>query len=349
MKNRYDYHGQGKRFILLLVSLLGLTAIVYIAAHKVWTPESQAPCLCKMVRIAGNGRVVVLEPDVMDWYIGKAKASPIMEELVKHSGQISELINDLRRIAGTVRQRAGTQGITALDGWGAQIEDADFAKLLTSLNTIRTWETKYQEGLGLREINEFEEKLARIIRLREEQDDLAQALAPPVISSLFWTTPTWAMIEVLCWALFGVVTNLIVNAAENLRQNRFRPVERWVALTKISYGPILSMVLVMAIINGWLDVGYETRSWTLPLISFIFGYATRKTALAIDRVLEKLFGRTNESIERGPQDILGQRKLWIQNILASQRVESLSELREGANSAAREIVVNKVLSKETHI
>jgi len=52
---------------------------------------------------------------------------------------------------------------------------------------------------------------------------------------------------------------------------------------------MLSLVLVMAILNGWFDLGeYETRAWSLPLISFLFGYASRKTASLIDRLLDRV-------------------------------------------------------------
>jgi len=137
------------------------------------------------------------------------------------------------------------------------------------------------------------------------------------------------MIEVFLFALFGVLTNLLVNAAEFLRKKEFDSAERWVAYTKLVYGPSLAVILVFAITQGWFDLGdYQTRSFTLPLLGFIFGYATRRTVTLFDRLTTKILGAASDSIKRGPKAIAQKRDEWQAQFEASYQIRNTKDLKQ---------------------
>ena len=156
---------------------------------------------------------------------------------------------------------------------------------------------------------------------------------------LFSVAPNLSILEVLFWALFGVFTSLLVNSAEYLRERSFNPDERWVAYTKLVYGPILAMVIVLAIMFGWLSLGpYEARVWTLPLVGFIFGYASRRTVNLFEKLQDKVFGATEKSIREGPKKIMEARAKTLEMLRDAARPKSMKELRERAKEHARQHV-----------
>ena len=151
------------------------------------------------------------------------------------------------------------------------------------------------------------------------------------------------MLEVLFWALFGVLTNLLVNATEYLRKGTFQPRERWVAYTKLLYGPIFAVILVLAMINGFFETeSYEVRVWTLPLVSFLFGYASRRTARLIDRLLERFLGAAEKAIDAGPGPVAARRQALVDKLMDAYRPSDLPTLRAQAKELAREIVEAEV-------
>ena len=165
--------------------------------------------------------------------------------------------------------------------------------------------------------------------------------------SVFWTSPGGSLAEVLFWALLGVLTNLLLHGARYVSRHGYRPAERWVAYTKMTYGPMLALIVVMAMLNGWIDFGaYESRVWTLPFIGFILGYNSRKTASLLDRLGERLLGEADQSITDGPAAIAARTSARLE-ALRQVQPQTLAELRTAASALGAQLVLTQVARQET--
>ena len=106
---------------------------------------------------------------------------------------------------------------------------------------------------------------------------------------------------------------------------------------------IRDRILVLAMINGFFQLeSYEVRVWTLPLASFLFGYASRRTARLVDRLLERFLGAADEAIEVGPGPATARRRALVEKLADAYRPGDWQQLRTQAKQLAREIVETEV-------
>ena len=179
--------------------------------------------------------------------------------------------------------------------------------------------------------------------LRNAQIIDLSTIRPPEKLNLFHTDRLGLLLEVLIWSLFGVLTNLCLNTAEAVRRGRFHPVERYVGMTKLVYGPIMSLILCLAVINGMIDFGgYAVRSWSLPLIAFLMGYATRRTASLIERLAERILGAASKSIDEGPAAVQRRLSERIRNL---DLPNSLPKFRTSAYQLSNELILQIVAAR----
>ena len=326
-----DPQGFGKSFVLTLIGGLVLVVLVYAVAHLV--VGNPKVTWRDFASIANSGEVTFTHLDDMDWYIGADRAEATLKAIRDRNAAIVEahtrLRADLRRIGDGI---ANSGAIATIEAF---VRDGRYADAFTALDrlvaglSVESQRQLSTAGLG--------DRIFDLQRLVRSQLASLEDLAPPSAQLFFWTAPNKAVFEVLFWAFFGVITNLLVNAAEYLRQGNFIPRERFVAYTKLVYGPILATVMVLAIIFGWFDLGaYSTRVWTLPLVAFLFGYAARRTATLFDKLQDKVFGAADKSIDEGPVRILEARSRALDRLREAVRPLTLTELRDQAKQLTRE-------------
>lgn len=280
----------------------------------------------------------------LDWYLGADASVDKIRDLRDRSAEINTLNTKVRGQFVQLRRLVVDHGrVEAINLLVINGKYQDAYIQLSELEIELSRDSINRSGFFA-----IKENLIQLQRLKMTQMHDLEDLSPPHANLFFWTSPNLSIVEVLFWALFGVMTNLLVNSAEYLRKNNFNPDERWVAYTKLVYGPVLAVVLVLAIMFGWLDIGpYEARVWTLPLVGFLFGYASRRTANLFDKLQEKAMGAAEKSIERGPKDILEKRRQVQAALRDAARPESINELRTMAKQFAREQLNTEVSIKGT--
>ncbi|MSU58466.1 MAG: hypothetical protein EXS35_09855 [Pedosphaera sp.] len=178
--------------------------------------------------------------------------------------------------------------------------------------------------------------------LRAEQIQTVLALRQPGKYQIFWATPIGMLYEILFWSFFGIVTNLLFNASEHLRKpgpRTFFPVERWVGLTKLIYGPGIALGLCLAITVGLANVvGESVRVWVMPIIAFFFGFNVRKTAGVVDRASEQLLGKVQRSLDMTSEERNAAQRQAEQQIQAAlPPLKSFAALGTHAGTEAQRI------------
>lgn len=230
-------------------------------------------------------------------------------------------------------------------GWLERQNDPliHFDRFLAQTGRAATGATLSSLSEGLRA------KVARLVSVRQDQNEAIDALRPPVKLTFFWMSPKGVLAEVLFWGAFGVLTNLLLNLSEAVRQSVYRPRELGIALTKLIYGPFIALVLCLTILTGLMNLGgYEIRAWCLPLVSFFFGFNARKSAALVDRLSEKVFGSAAASIEQGPEAVARARQQVLERYLDLIKPVSLAEVRDTAKRAAEDTVRHIVLNNEAN-
>jgi hypothetical protein len=341
-----DPTATGQVFVQRMMLLLAGVVVLYLFLHVVVTeppPVSASGCTTSLgaacfATVDELGDLRVLNPGDVDWYVGARTALEVREQADANS----EAMDVLRR---RVASRAGAHLAPLMvdrapaDALRRQVTAGRYGEAQQTLDAIVEQLASGSANERSLEIVELAEGLDRLVALEREQHVLASRLTPPLSRLFFWTSPVYSMLEVLFWALFGVLTNLLVNATEYLRKGTFQPRERWVAYTKLLYGPIFGVILVLAMLNGFFEIeSYEVRVWTLPLVSFLFGYASRRTARLIDRLLERFLGAAEKAIDVGPGPAAARRQALVDKLMDAYRPSDLQALRAQAKELAREIV-----------
>jgi len=328
-----EANSYGRAFIMRLIGILLLAAAAYVVAHVAVVNEQIN--WHAFADMKGSGEVTFKNLDSVDWYLGTDRAEPVMKVLRDRNAQIVEANTRLR--ADINQLRAAFAQAAMLAGFESQVREGKYTDAFGSLQSVSTSLT--QQARATLNTAAIGDRLFELQRLADLQRATLEDLTPPSAQLFFWTKPSLSMLEVLCWALFGVLTNLIYNSAFYVSKRSFDPNERHVAYTKLVYGPILAMVLVLAIMFGWFDLGpYKARVWTLPLIAFIFGYFSRRTAMLFDKLQDKIFGEAEKSIDEGPARIL---KLHMEN-LERLRAATAPVTFTGVIERAKAIALNEI-------
>jgi len=345
----------GQKFVKSLIAATLLLFAVYFALHIVVDKTFSHATTEGTLRIKKTGEVVLLDVESIVWVVGEEKATAILKRMQIHTEQIHTLLERLARQRDTLRLR-----------WEEVIKD-DVNIVTSPVDIIHTAMTEGKWRIAHDRLTEMANRyrssslsalvasmeqsadtLKELARIKSEQRNDKLALNPPKAKAIFWTSPHGSIIEVLFFALFGVLTNLLVSSAEYLRKGQFKEAEQWVAYTKLVYGPVLAVILIIAIIMGWFDIGdYETRAYTLPLIGFIFGYASRRTVTLFDKLTNKILGSATQSIEKGPSHIAKRRAAYLKQFQSMMVPKALPEFREQAKILAQEYIKTEVLKRES--
>jgi len=332
----------------LITALVGLTA-VYALSH-IFLKRQPVPVLEKIVQLEKDGRVTLIDPFALDWFVGATRAKPILERTAKRFEEMEQVRLDVDRSMAIARQR-GSADFAELNEIDALLSGSNFKGAFQKfgLLTDRLARTTLEGVFGESLVVDFRSKVQRLVLLKAQQESDVNSLRPSVTSSIFWTDPIYSLAEVLFFALFGVLTNLLMQTADCLSKGKYKPSERWVGYTKLAYGPFLALTVVLAIMNGWIDPQYETRVWTLPLVGFILGYASRRTAALVDRVSEAFLGKATESVEKGPEAAAAAMMARANALVEAARPQTLAEFKTQGEKIVSALVKAHVAKKEAQI
>jgi len=353
-------------FLLALWLTLGASIGAYVSFHLVGTsvardfvPRSLTNVVARLrtdpvrpVQLDSAGRVVYLSEADLRWYRGRDQTAALVAGLKERTQRITELEDKVVQQALLEFQvRFGSAGGLKddLDNVTRQARTGNFAAasaLLTDI--VKGWSDETRKRVGEKAIFDLNYGLGELARLQAQQtNSLGLNLEPPRMHRIFWSTPPGALLEAVFWSLFGTLVNLVVNISQARAQGRFRSDEIWVSISKIIYGPILSLVLILSIYFGLLDAGTEIRFWFLPLAGFLFGYNTRKTAMVIDQLSEKLLGTASKSIRQSFQWQAQAADRAAAAVRAESTPRSLSELKEQVTAVADSATVAAVIKHQS--
>ena len=325
-----------------------VVCVVYFFAHLIVSPSQHTPDQSEFITLSKSGVVTPRDPLGLSWFIGAQQVKQTLEHATKNNVEIVNLQNEIADEIQQLRERGGGSYLQRLSDAKARIDDGDFAEAKLILRNVeRGFSLDTYNSIGAKLFSDVNDHISRLDALKRDQQLAVSNLTPPASSRVFWTNPVGSLFEVLFWSFFGVVTYLLVNSAEYLRTGQFKPSERWVAYTKLVYGPILSLVLVLAIMYGYFDLGgYEVRVYTLPLVAFLFGYAARNIVTLLDKLLERVLGEAGKSIEAGPEAAMARRQAEIAQMMASDSPDSLRNLAVKAKEIAGKVISASVIGKE---
>ncbi len=121
-KRRYDFYEQGSQATLVFVVLLALGAVLYLYAHRRYPPEQEAFRVRGLVTLNTAGIVAVQSPEDIDWYVGEAKARPLLKEMGVRNDQLIALQNEVRELVRRIRAGLAAEDATTLSRLMAEIE-----------------------------------------------------------------------------------------------------------------------------------------------------------------------------------------------------------------------------------
>jgi hypothetical protein len=375
MSNSLPKKKPGQTFVRILILFTLFWIALYIVSHLFIDSDGRFACikLQDAYRLTPQGEFIILDPVAINWSMGETNATPILKRLDQRTGKIRNLMGSVRTDAERLRRSLAQETSaniaskdnpvvvinSALDKSRCRAEDPHETD--TFIESCGVWSDAYadMEKLsveltqlpGMDETNNVINRLLRLLsELKQQANEQyadAAALKPSRARTFFWSSPAGSSVEVIFFAVFGVLANLLVNSAEYLRLNNFKQGERWVAYTKLVYGPILAWILVTAIAVGWFDLGeYSLGTYSLPLLAFILGFYSRKTVGLLDKFGNRVLGEAEKSIERGPAEIAAKHRAYMDQFMHSIKPRNIAEIKKLAFDVKDEIIKTIVLEKE---
>ncbi|MEW6156931.1 MAG: hypothetical protein AB1813_05825 [Verrucomicrobiota bacterium] len=354
----------------LLAFVVFLTVMLHLAsaepiANELNIPQPIRSLLSRLridptnaVTLDRAGRVVSLINEDLRWYVGKDQAALIAAALIDRTRRIDDLEDRIVRQAlleFKVKFSAGfglpLAARDQLNRLGDHAQSNDFraaSSLLTEI--VQGWSDETRKKVGEQAIFELNYGLEELARLQKAQvASLGVNLQPPRMHQIFWSSPVGALLEAIVWSIIGTLVNLILNVSQAHSRGKFRPDEIWVSRSKLIYGPVLSFVLILAIYFGILNAGTEMRFWLLPLLGFVFGYNTRKLAMLIDRLSEKLLGEASKSARQQSEWETRAAQHAAAAVMNEARPQSLAEMKEQARRVVESAIVAATIRHQNEV
>lgn len=353
----------GERFVTGLQICTILLIFAYIGLHLTIDDNNKYFTIntTGAYQLSPQGEFVLVNPQTLTWVVGESIATPILQRLNDRTGTIRGLMGNAATAAERLRAsllQADAQVSGSSRRISALINDAltssDASQGDPPWRTLRDALKKEADALTDVRYQQASEYLEQLITLtsRLNQQAFAQqadvrALKPNRAKTYFWNSPLGSSVEVWFFAIFGVLTNLLVNSAEYLKKGNFRQSEKWVAYTKLVYGPVLAWILITAIAVGWLDLGeYKIGTYSLPLLAFFLGFYARRTVKLIDKLGEKLLGQGEQSVEQGPADIVAAHRAYVEQFMHATRPRSYKSIRQTATELKTHLVKNLAMQQD---
>ena len=270
--------GPRLRFVALALALLVST---YVALHLFWMepmPSSAAGCSQDLgwrcfAEMDEQGRVRILDPRRVEWYLGPVLPQEVAWRAEANFGRMSEIRGELQEemadsVAGLLIDRTAVVGMVAALERG---EDAAANELFEAV--VGSLSLTSQLKVASR-LSQIEEGLERLSELRRQQMALVQTLAAPWPSPFFWQSPSRRLYEVIFWAGFGALFYLVARSARDSVFQRHSSFNDWGMGLGFIYGPILAVLISLMLYEGWLRYGSQDGwfGW-MVLVAFLLGYA----------------------------------------------------------------------------
>ena len=351
------------RFILRMMLLSVFWIILYIALHAVIDSDSEFAQvdLDNSYLLTPQGKFTVLNSSSLQWVLGKSSTEKSLKRFESRTKEINSVITRLKDNSSQLRQNFDsfntynssasdtptsiiTTALSTLDCDGCNIWQDTYVKIKASHHEYKNFQNFHQINSI---ISRILDDLARLVQLNNEQILEAKSLKPNTATTFFWSSPAGSSFEVVFFAIFGVLTNLLMNSAEYLSKNDFKPSQRWIAYTKLIYGPILAWILVTAIAVGWLNLGqYEVGTYSLPLVGFLTGLYSRKVVSVLNKLGKKTFGTSEKSTVIDLQEQFLNKVSPLDRVTIKPKTSSINNIKGSAFIMADKIIKTIVSKQE---
>lgn len=370
--SRYDFDRLGKRFVIQLISAIGLLVVSWIILHAAKPPESIFPkasefyilekaqtedcqpnsgCGDALGLYDATGILILKNPQKAQFFLGESQVEFFQEGIKQGNTAIYDLKRDIQTQLMAFKEALGNdESLNHVSiKLRQELEAAGYHRL------PKIW-YDFEQSLSPAEYKAIQEprevlvdSFYKLLQTRRIQFEAYQDLnVPPFLARIFWVDGYWLLLETLFWSLLGVLVQLLVRSVKFLTDSNFQPRQRYVAFTKAVYGPILSMFFCMAILIGWIDIGsYEVIAWSMPLMAFVFGYNSRKIADLFNTFSQRFLGQVEKGIEAGPEKARKRQRDWLNRVRNEARPSNFKELKEDAVELAKAYTKNFVEHKES--
>jgi len=284
---------EGVRFLWLIGLLLFALSVFYARCHQ-WIPaESRLTDPAKLVAIDAYGRASIISQEDLDWSVGDPKGVPLVSQMSDRNKEITTrtdaLSFQMQALAAAFYRPSTLPIQQAVDGGNF----SGAVQLIDELWTRSSPSTLSSSDIDL--LIKVRQTLTELKELKVAQLATRNLLRPPEKFILFWSDPQGILVEVIFWALFGVLASLLFHSGVFVRQGRYVPMSITYAFTRIVYTPVIAVVLVLCVTVGILHVSSAgTRIWMIPLFGFLAGFNARKAAAVVSNlssaVLDKMSG-----------------------------------------------------------
>ncbi|MFQ5505272.1 MAG: hypothetical protein ACE5F1_10795 [Planctomycetota bacterium] len=347
--DRKDKRAQGKRLFLFVWVMLCVTGISYFTCHFLVGPGAQVPRMDELVSLSARGRLLVRDRARLNWFVGAGRVERVLESTNMRFLEMQSHAADMRRLLEAFSHKSmGSSPIKV-----SRIRDAinggqyaEATRIWDQITTGLTHETRMRV-LGPELIFDLRRKGFDLSRLMKEQEQARDSLRPMVATGLIWGDPRLMLVDVLFWAIFGVLVNLLWRASEQLRRGELSAPDQWVVYAKLVYGPILALVTVHALTLGTAGMlSFEVRVWLYPSLGLLFGFSSRGIVRLIDRVVRALLGRAPKAKKPEPAaPPVENRHEQILDFMRVMKPKTFDELRQQAKELAGALVEAKVLDR----
>jgi len=120
--HRYDFHRQGTVAVLVVSLIFAFVAVLYLYAHRRYPPAKDADKISELVALGADGIVSLTSPEDIDWYVGEAKAGPLLTAIQARNEQIVALRGEVRDLGRRARLEGVPGGREELGRLLAEIE-----------------------------------------------------------------------------------------------------------------------------------------------------------------------------------------------------------------------------------
>ena len=294
--------------------LLVVVVVLYIVGHRVVPAETTFPSPNELVHLDTFGRAVVVSSEDLDWYVGSTKAVPLLATMNVRNRDIETRVGAVRQLLTDAADSFSDRSVTSIR---ELVEKGSFTLAAQDLARLHgRLAPGTLAGGGDRMLNRLEDKFRELSELRSAQEETLSLLTPPKKVLIFWATPWGIATEVIAWSLFGLFASLLFHTAQAVSEARFDESEKVVGWTKMFYTPLVSILVVMAVVLGIMNVeSVEIRVWMIPLLGVLCGWNSRKAALLVDTLSEWTLGRLAQSLQKQGKKTEPAGLLAIQNAL----------------------------------
>lgn|GEM_PF-2081951 len=113
--------------------------------------------------------------------------------------------------------------------------------------------------------------------------------------SYFFLCSNYALIEVLLWALMGVVCNSIYRLSEYIRRGQFDTKEGVVYFVKLLYAPVITLIIYLGSNFLNADLGTQASIGNTVVLSFVLGFFSGRSIELLHKIKDILFPNTQDS------------------------------------------------------